>query len=404
MSRVSNTLDFLKNCALVVLLLAIGVAYHPTIIRMSRAAGYESGTILSRYIVILFCVVFALSLFTPGLSLLKSKVIRTTLFSFLLIGVTGLITIAFFDNSHVIADLKSLIIVFGAMIIGIRLTPSRHLLYILFLTFSAGIVFSGVSQVMVNIGGFTIEDQYLTDAKNSLGALLASVTILSLFVSHDTHFRIVRLLAIVGVILGLLLILVIRARMAFFATVILFVFYFYLRSRSRHFLVTLLILIPILIIVFLLLPDSVFNFVGASMTAGTQGEDFTSGRMGTYREAVALFLNNPLMGNIRQTEHIAWVHNYPLLKLSSFGILFSWPVLFLYCYILWQVISRSFQYKGSTSFANLFLLVPFIISMAEPTFPFGPGTVTIFNFILFGMADRAITTDTQLVSVGRHRT
>ena len=127
--------------------------------------------------------------------------------------------------------------------------------------------------------------------------------------------------------------------------------------------------------------------------------DFTSGRLDTYRDAVAIFLNNPLMGNIRQMEQIAWVHNYPLLKLSSFGLLFSWPVLLLYCYILWQVISRSFHYKESVSFANLFLLVPFLISMAEPTFPFGPGTATVFNFILFGMADRAITTDASLVTM-----
>ncbi len=34
------------------------------------------------------------------------------------------------------------------------------------------------------------------------------------------------------------------------------------------------------------------------------------------------------------------------------------------------------------------LLIPFIISMAEPTYPFGPGTATVFNFILFGVALR----------------
>ena len=34
------------------------------------------------------------------------------------------------------------------------------------------------------------------------------------------------------------------------------------------------------------------------------------------------------------------------------------------------------------------LLIPFVISMAEPTYPFGPGTATVFNFILFGVALR----------------
>ena len=388
MNKVFSALNYLKNCALVVLLLAIGLSYHPTIIRMSRMAGYESGTILSRYIVVLFCFVFIVSICTPGFSILKSKIIRTTILSLLLIGITGLTAIAFFGNSQVVADLKSLLIVLGAIIIGMRLTPSRRLLYLLFAAFSCSVLFSGLSQVLINIGGFRIEDQYLADAKNSLGALLASVTILSLFVSQDARSHLVRYISAACVVFGVLLILVIRARMAFVTSVFMFLLFFYLRSRSQHFLVSVLILFPIFFVVISLLPNSVFGFIDAS-----------SGRLDTYRDAVAIFLNNPLMGNIRQMEQIAWVHNYPLLKLSSFGLLFSWPVLLLYCYILWQVISRSFHYKESVSFANLFLLVPFLISMAEPTFPFGPGTATVFNFILFGMADRAITTDASLVTM-----
>lgn len=399
MNKVFSALNYLKNCALVVLLLAIGLSYHPTIIRMSRMAGYESGTILSRYIVVLFCFVFIVSICTPGFSILKSKIIRTTILSLLLIGITGLTAIAFFGNSQVVADLKSLLIVLGAIIIGMRLTPSRRLLLILFLAFSVSVLFSGFSQVLINIGGFRIEDQYLADAKNSLGALLASVSIISLFVAHDTRSRIVRFFSAICTILGILLILVIRARMAFVTSIVVILLFFYLRSRSQHFLVTVLILFPVLLFIYYLLPGSVFDFIDASMTSGTQAYDFTSGRIATYKEALAIFLNNPLMGNIRQTEHIAWVHNYPLLKLSSFGLLFSWPVLVLYCYFLWQVISRSFHYKDLTSFANLFLLVPFIISMAEPTFPFGPGTVTVFNFIIFGMADRAIIAGTPLVTI-----
>lgn len=399
MNKAVNTLVNLKNCAIVVLLLAIGVSYHPTIMGMSRAAGYESGTILSRYIVLLFCAVFALSIITPGYSFLKSRVIRTTLVSLSLIGITGLAAFAFFNNPRVAADFKSLVIVIGAMIIGIKLTPSRSLLYLLFLTFSCSILFSGLAQVLINIGGFRIEDQYLADAKNSLGALLASVTVLSLFMFYDSRVRIVRFISIVFVVLGILLILVIRARMAFLTTGIIVLLFFYLRSRSQHFLLAVLVLLPIIIVISFLLPNSVFDFINASMTAGSQGEDFTSGRVDTYLDAFAISFNHPLMGNIRQTEHIEWVHNYPLLKFSSFGLLFSWPVLFLYCFILWKAISRTFHHKESISFANLFLLIPFLISMAEPTFPFGPGTVTVFNFILFGMADRAVSSGTPLTSM-----
>ena len=34
------------------------------------------------------------------------------------------------------------------------------------------------------------------------------------------------------------------------------------------------------------------------------------------------------------------------------------------------------------------LLVPFVCSMAEPSLPYGPGTSSIFSFILFGVALR----------------
>lgn len=395
MSRVSSTLESLKDIALFILLLAIGVSYHPTIIRLSRLAGYESGTILSKYILLLFGVVFILSIISKGFSFFRSRVMRVMAVMILLVGIVGLAAFAFFDNSSMMGDVTSLVIVFGAMIIGWGLMPSRRSLYLLFFAFIVSILFSAIFQVIVNIGGFTIEDQYLTDAKNSLGALLASASMLLLFIIHDSKSSFLRIISIFGVFLGLFLMLVIRSRMAFLTTGFLFILYFYLRSRSLNIIVIAYLFISVLIVGYLLLPGVVFDYVNSSMTAGTQGQDVFSGRIEDYREALRIFANNPFLGNISKSVHIGWVHNYPLLKLSSYGLLFSWPILILYVIILCVIVSRLFHCRGFAGFANLLMLVPFIISLAEPTFPFGPGTVTVFNFMLFGMADRALLTQTE---------
>lgn len=381
-----------RDIALVVMLFAIGVSYHPIIVGMSRAAGYENGTILSRYILLLFVGVFGLSLVSTDLSVNRSKTIRTSIVWILVTAMAGLLALAIFNNKHVVGDVRSLVIVLAAIIIGWKLNPSRKMMYALFLSFAGSVLFSGLSQVMINIGGFVIEDQYLTDAKNSLGALLASASLVFLYIVHDTESRFLRLASIVAVAMSLLLLLVIRARMSTLTAGLLIVYYCYLRSRNSMGIVIAAMMVPLLLAVFMLLPDTAFDFFYSSMTTGTQGEDFTSGRLGVYQEALLIVAENPLLGNIRGIDHIGWVHNFPFLKLSGYGLLFSWPILAFYIIIGWKALSRSYRFRGVVSFFNLLLLVPYLISMAEPTFPFGPGTVTVFNFLLFGIAERTIIT------------
>ena len=69
------------------------------------------------------------------------------------------------------------------------------------------------------------------------------------------------------------------------------------------------------------------------------------------------------------------------------------PILCLYVYLFFIIIKGSLRSKvdniGEVGFFAA--LVPFIVSMAEPTFPFGPGTATVFNFILLGAAIKSQT-------------
>ena len=87
---------------------------------------------------------------------------------------------------------------------------------------------------------------------------------------------------------------------------------------------------------------------------------------------------------------VEWIHNYPLNRLFEFGLIFAFPVLLLYLYLLSRSIIQTIRSDNHNIYNIGFylLIIPFIISMAEPTFPFGPGTATVFNYIIFGVALR----------------
>lgn len=84
------------------------------------------------------------------------------------------------------------------------------------------------------------------------------------------------------------------------------------------------------------------------------------------------------------------VHNYLLNRMVEFGIVFVIPILLLYIRLLIGAIVKTVRLNNhdTHTIGYVLLLIPFIISMAEPTFPFGPGTATVFNFIVFGLSLR----------------
>lgn len=389
MKFIQRCLSAIIDVGLIVLIILVGISYHPIIVDMSRAEQMTNGTILSRPIAFLFAGILGLVVLRNGFKFLKSRFILTTIVMLVFVGCFALITIALYNNATMFGDVKSLVIVIGAMIIGRSMNPHRRYIYLLIISFCATVLFSGLMQVLINIGGFVIADQYLADAKNSLGALLATASVSLLFLyKNATSNPILRVISIAGVFLGLLVILIIRARMAFLTVALVFLFYFLLRFRKKNILSIGIFALFGFVAGYFLLNNSVFEFISESFTAGTQGDNFTSGRLETYREALSYFVAHPFLGNIDKAAKIGWVHNYPLLKLTSYGIIFSIPILVIYFYMAWSIISNARKTSGFCLAASLVLLVPFIISMAEPTFPFGPGTATFYNFLLFGQGEK----------------
>lgn len=389
MNRIDQTIKAIRDVLLYILLFVTAISYHPTIINMSRIAGYENGTILSRYIILLFGGVFVLSLSLTALR--QSKLLRTYLIWLAVIVVAALFIQAFFRNRDMTRELRTFVIVFGSIMIGYDTELKRREFVAFVLVFCLTTLFSGIMQVLVNNGGFRISNQYLTDAKNSLGAMLATACFALIYLYRSFKTPLFRISTLVVALLTLVVMVTIRARMAFVAFVMAGMYYYYLIKRNRNVLLTFILVGVIAFFGILLMPSFVLDYLGASFTAGTQGEDFTSGRLYTYAQAVSYLMESPLLGNILKLNQIGWVHNYLLLKLYDYGILFSWPIIVLYFIILIRAIRQSLKCpaEGRECFSYVCLLIPYMISMAEPTFPFGPGTVTIFNFFLLGMAERS---------------
>ena len=374
---------------LLLLVFLITISSHPTIVDISRAAGMESGTILSRYIILVFAVLFLMCLNVK--SMLKPKMIRACWFMWVCIVVYYLITFAAFGNRSMMGDVRSIAICLVAIMIGWQLDLDEKKLRILLIAFSGLILFAGLMQVFTNIGGFVIRDQYETDNKNSLGVMLATGGFAFLVLGMNSKSkRIVRLLMFALAIFSLVVLLTIRARAATLTGGMMFLYVLYERYKGKNFFIYLLLGIFVMVIVYLVLPPSVKDFVYNSFFQNYEEGDITTGRGERNAAALEFLSYHMFLGNLNQNVQMAWIHNYPLNRTFEFGLVFVFPILLLYLFVLGKAIVKTIQSDNHNNFniGYYLLLIPFIISMVEPTFPFGPGTATVFNFLLFGVAIR----------------
>lgn len=385
----NSFISIVQRIVLYMLLFIMAISYHPSIVRMGVTTGLESGTVLSKYILALFAILFFLSIFR--VPRYKSKLLVTYAVLIAIIFVTGLIVKVAYNNNEMLAELRSVFIIFVSVFIGWTIGENRITISSTLLVFGLSTLFSGVSQVFTNIGGFTIEDQYLVDSKNSLGAMLASVEIAFIFMWRGQDSRFWRLLSFVLFIVCLAVIITIRARAALLAVLIVTLIYFVVSSKNKGAMIMRVLAFVVFIVIIAFIPSEMSDYVQQSIFAGTQGEDVTSGRMGTYTTALNFIAQNPFLGDIENKTHIAWIHNYIFLNLYNFGLIFSLPVLILYFYLLVYSVKYTIRMRAGYRYLGYtIVIIPFVISMLEPTFPFGPGTVTVFNFILLGMSERAV--------------
>lgn len=380
-----------KSILLLLVLLAVLVTFslHPLIVEISRGAGILKGSILSRYIIVVFAVLFFLCFRIK--ETLQSSLIRTFLFMVFVVALFSLLTFGFFEDAELFDELRALFISWAALVIGWQLKLSDVQFRNVILVYAISTLFVGLMQVVTNVGGFVIEEQYVTDDKNVLGVIVAtSVAVFAFLAVKKNTKKTHSILCWIIIAILFVIILTIRARTATLVAFFIVLLILYRRVEKSK-LIIILILFPFLLVVgYFVLPSSVKEYVLSSFVLGYEG-DLTSGRSARNQLALSFLSSHPFLGNLHhEAGSIGWIHNYPLLQLFNNGLMFGFPILTLYLYLFIKIIKNVFKCKvNSIREVGFFaMLVPYIISLAEPTFPFGPGTATVFNFILLGISIR----------------
>ena len=374
---------------LLLLIVLIALSSHPAIVEISHAAGMEKGTILSRYIILLFGALFVMCLNVN--SMLKPKLIRICLGIFVFVFVYYYMTRAFFGVGKMMQDVRSIGICLIAVMIGWQMDLNKKAFHGMLLTFAGMTLFVGLMQVFTNIGVFVILDQYATDNKNTFGLMLATASVIFFVMGLNRQQKgFVKILYFGLALLTLVVLLTIRARAATLTVGLMLLYILYERFKGKDFFGYLIVGLFLVVVVYVFLPQSVKEFVYSSFTQNFEEGDITSGRASRNKAALDFLSSHLFFGNLNEQTQVGEIHNYPLNRTFEFGIVFVLPILLMYLYLLLQAIIKTVKTNSRNTYnvGYYLLLIPFIISMAEPTFPFGPGTATVFSFLAFGASLR----------------
>ena len=375
-------------CGVLLLVVLLAMSSHPAVTGGSRSSGIENGTFLSPYIIMLFAGIVALSI----KSLFRYKVQRCSWMLFFFSVLASLAAMVFFKNDEMLGDIRALGISLCAVAVGCNLDLRRGKNKFLLLFYALLFTFVGLMIIIHGLGGFVIEAIYVDTAKNTLGVNLAvTILIFVAFVLDSSVGKGWRLVFLAFTAFSFLIILTLRARSATLCAtmIILYAFYVYNHGKNKRSAIFKTAIVFVLIIILLLLIPATQDYIFNSFTMGHE-DDLLSGRSERHEDALDFFLNNMFTGNLDRHAKLEWTHNFPLLKLSEYGALFSLPIMLMYTYQLFFTIRRSLHIKRELLgyLGYIALLVPFVCSMAEPSLPYGPGTSSIFSFILFGVALR----------------
>lgn len=376
--------------AVVVLLALTAFSYHPRFANL--VSEQDVSNPLNKYIYVLAFACFALSF---NLNLwLKNKIIQRYL-AWIVICVFFFCLVSLIDGtSSYRGDLVGVILAFVFFLIGYGQTWSRNQFAWIIIIYAVSVAIATGMQIVTNIGGFVIIDQYIDYGKNTLGVMTASAAIscLILAVEQDKKFR------ILGCILFFVLLfftITIRARAAYLVIFLMALFCLYsfskngvLKINKKKTFILAVLGVAVCCIVFPKIFIKIGDYIFDSFTQN-RGADLTSDRSRRNGVALKLILQNPFLGNIAMKQRIDLVHNYLLRVVSSYGFVFAFPFVGLYFFLL-KVIFKGVRnnHISENSMGYYVLIVPWIISLAEPTFPYSPGTGTILPFLLFGMAIR----------------
>lgn len=291
-------------------------------------------------------------------------------------------------------DVRQILIVILCIMIGFSLNISKESLKSLCFFYSIGALVLGVIVLLTYTGSFSFAgDRNAIDGKNQVGGIVAIGAAISFYYMQITENKKI-FYQIITFLLFLVLALV-RCRSAFVSFLFFVVLLFFKRYPFRH---VLLVSIGLLLL-YLVFYQKVNLFFESSLIGGRGSDinDLSTGRMERNMLGLEYFFSHLLTGELLYSSNIPWIHNYLLLRLVHYGI---WSIFFIYIYFMFvnRIIKeyRHFDLRNCELSLGFFVvIIPFFVSLLEPSYPFGPGTVQVFAYILFGysLRQRALQTN-----------
>lgn len=240
-------------------------------------------------------------------------------------------------------------------------------------------------------GGLYVPEHYMFDeGKNQVGAMVA-IGATSCFY-FGIKFKEERTAYWVISFLALLCIVLIRARADVFALIAVMLL-ITVKESELHLsfsLKTLITIVSILLIGVIIYTGFISDELHTFMVGGKNAQnlnDVTSDRWARNQEGLEMLSHSDSDSDL--TSKTPYIHNYPLLRLVRYGF-FSIPLLAFYVYFGICAIIEVFKTrKSNTKQAGwIVCCVPLLISLAEPSFPYGPGLVQMLAFLLLGFSLR----------------
>lgn len=303
------------------------------------------------------------------------------------------------------------------MVMGSNLFLSEKRVKIISLVYSIAFLLIAISTITFS-GGFVISEIYAVSEKNAYGPILVTIHVMSFFeILHKKNNFLFKLLYVSIFILSIICLLILRARTAMVAMIIVDTFIFYYFYKNHKNIVLKIFLIGLFVLplaVFLeksIIPPTVKTTVINSFFANKNIKDFddvTSGRMTLVDQSLTNIEKNPLFGRIfDNNQEKSKTHNYIIRIITDYGYIGSLPWLGCFFLLLLNVIRSIVNIKKplKSGMLGVFLMIiPFIISLGEPLAPFGPGTVFFFNYLMFGLYLNSCTVVNNYVSYNKNTT
>lgn len=360
---------------LYVLLAAVFVSYIPMIYLTSLYNVFSLGIMGVMALLVLIAV------FRSGF--LKNRF----LWAFFVVIAFLIMEFVVFQVGHLnynLDDVRQIIIVYLCMLVGYTISMTELQLSRMSLFYVVGSILLGLYAIIFYTGSFSFEgDRTLITGKNQIGGMVAVGGAIAtyFYLTFEKRKGMFFALALLAFFVSAIL----RDRSAFVA----FIFFAVVLSFKQFpFYKVGLVLIAMLLF-YLFFKSTIDNFFINSLIGRGELdiEDLSTGRSTRNEMGIQYFISHFWVGELEASANIPWIHNYLLLRLVRYGV---WSMFFILVYLMF-VVKIIKEYFGDKELQfdkmGFFIpIIPFFISLLEPSFPFGPGTVQVLVYVLFGHA------------------